>query len=138
MVNKVILVGNAGKDPEVRHLESGAVLATLSIATTESYKNQSGEKVTQTEWHNLVFWNNLAGIVEKYVKKGDKIYVEGKIKTRSYEAQDGSKKYITEIFVSTLQMLGSPSRQNTNQSYSQPAPPEEESYTDEVAGDLPF
>ena len=137
MVNKVILVGNVGKDPEVRHLESGAVLATLTIATTESYKNQSGEKVSQTEWHNLVFWNNLAGIVEKYVKKGDKIYVEGKIKTRSYEAQDGSKKYITEIFVSTLQMLGSPSRQNSGNAPSNHPEPEE-SYTDEVAGDLPF
>lgn len=107
-VNKVILVGNVGKDPEVRHMDNGVSVANFSLATTESYKNKAGEKVVTTEWHRLVLWRGLAEIAEKYVKKGSQIYVEGKLKTRDYD-KDGQKHYTTEIFVDVMQMLGSKS-----------------------------
>lgn len=107
-VNKVILVGNLGKDPEVRTLESGAKVATFPIATTEVFKNKNGEKVEHTEWHNLVLWRGLAEIAESYLKKGRQIYVEGRIRTRSYDDKDGVKKWITEINVDNMTMLGSP------------------------------
>src|SRR5262245_1736424 len=95
-VNKVILVGNVGKDPEVRYLENGVAQARFSLATSESYKNKNGERVEQTEWHNIVLWRGLAEVAEKYVRKGKMLYIEGKIKTRSY-GDDNNKKYITEI-----------------------------------------
>ena len=136
MVNKVILLGNAGKDPEVRHLEGGAIVATLTLATSESYKNNSGEKVTQTEWHNLVIWNSLAQVVEQYIKKGDRLYVEGRIKSRQYEAQDGTKRYITEVFVNTLKMLGSAAKTNNSQKEHDSIGEEDYSYEGETG--LPF
>ena len=106
-VNKVILIGNLGKDPEVRHLESGAVVANFSLATSESYKDKnSGELITNTDWHNIVVWRGLAEVAEKYAKKGDKIYIEGKLKSRSYQDQDGVTKYITEILADNLVLLG--------------------------------
>jgi len=105
-VNKVILVGNAGKDPEVKYLEGGAAVAKFSLATSESYKDKTtGSKVEQTEWHNIVMWNKLAEIAEKYVKKGNKLYIEGKIKTRSY-GEENNKKYFTEIIADNMVMLG--------------------------------
>lgn len=106
MKNKVILIGNLGKDPETRSLENGAKVSTFSIATSETYKDKAGEKVTNTTWHNLVLWRGLADVAEKYLKKGALIYVEGKIANRSYEAKDGTKRYITEIVVGELVMLG--------------------------------
>lgn len=105
-VNKVILVGNVGKDPEVRHLEGGASVASFPLATSETYKNKTGEKVTTTEWHNIVAWRGLAEISEKYVKKGSQIYIDGRIRTRSYDDKDGNKRYITEIIADTLRLLG--------------------------------
>lgn len=107
-VNKVILLGNVGKDPEVRKLDSGISVATFSIATTErGYKLQNGTDVPErTEWHNIVLWRGLADIAEKYVKKGDKLYIEGKIKTRSYDDKSGVKRYVTEIFADNMEMLG--------------------------------
>lgn len=105
-VNKVILVGNIGKDPEVRNLENGAKVATFSLATSDSYKDKSGNKVDQTEWHNIVAWRGLAEIAEKYMRKGMTIYLEGKIRTRSWEDKEGNKKYTTEIIADTIQMLG--------------------------------
>ncbi len=105
MLNKVMLIGNLGRDPEVRYFDSGIAKAQFPIATSETYKDKSGEKVTQTEWHNVVAWRGLAEVVEKYVKKGDKIYIEGKIRTRSYDDKDGVKKYVTEIVADNLQML---------------------------------
>ena len=107
MVNKSILIGNVGKDPEINHLESGVIVASFSLATTENYKNKAGEKVSTTQWHKIVFWNKPAEIVEKYVKKGDKLYVEGKITYRTYDNKDGQKVYITEIVGNNLVMLGS-------------------------------
>lgn len=137
-VNKVILVGNVGKDPEVRHLDSGVAVANFSLATSETYKNKENQKVTNTEWHNIVVWRGLAEIVEKYVKKGDPLYLEGKIRTRSYDDKEGNKKYITEILVDNLQMLGSKQSNDENS-----APAEKESTSDidtapQEEDDLPF
>jgi len=105
-VNKVILVGNVGKDPEVKRLDNGTTYARLSLATSESYKDKEGNKVEKTEWHNLVFWRGLAEVVEKWVKKGQQLYVEGSIKTTISE-EDGEKKYFTDIVVKDMQMIGS-------------------------------
>lgn len=113
-VNKVILVGNLGKDPEVRHLESGRAVANFSLATTEFYKNKNGERVSNTEWHNIVMWTPLAEIAEKYLRKGNSVYVEGKLQTRSYDDKDGNRKYITEVVVQTLNMLGSKNDGNSD------------------------
>src|SRR5512146_2725943 len=104
-INKVILVGHVGKDPEIRHLDSETSVANFTLATSENYTNKNGDKVESTEWHNIVCWRKLANLAENYIRKGSQIYVEGKIKTRSYE-QDGNKKYITEIYADTVQLLG--------------------------------
>lgn len=104
-VNKVILVGNVGKDPEVRHLDSGVAVASFPFATSETY-TKNGERVTTTEWHNIVLWRGLAEVAEKYVKKGSKLFLEGKITTRQYE-KDGQTKYFTEIVVNNMVMLDS-------------------------------
>jgi single-strand DNA-binding protein len=138
MVNKVLLVGNVGKDPEVRHIESGVAVANFPIATNESYKNKSGERVTNTEWHNIVVWRGLAEVVEKYVKKGSLLYIEGKIRTRSYDDQNGNKRYITEIVADNLKMLDRSSGGDSSQSQeSQPQAPEGNFKSDET-DDLPF
>lgn len=107
-VNKVILIGNVGKDPEVRYLENNLRVATLTLATTErGYELSNGTKVPdRTEWHNIVLWRGLAEIAEKYVRKGSQIYVEGKIRSRSYDDKTGNRRYITEIVVDNLQLLG--------------------------------
>jgi single-strand DNA-binding protein len=105
-VNKVILVGNVGKDPETRYLDETTAITKFPMATSETYKNKQGERVSTTEWHNVVLWRGLAQVAEKYVKKGTQIYIEGRIKTRSYEDADGNKKYITEIVGDQMQLLG--------------------------------
>lgn len=105
-VNKVILVGNLGRDPEVRHLENGRAVANFSIATSETYKNKQGERVTTTEWHNIVLWTPLAEIAEKYLQKGKQVYIEGKLTTRSYDDKEGVTKYITEVVGREMTLLG--------------------------------
>jgi single-strand DNA-binding protein len=105
-VNKVILIGNLGKDPEVRHLEGGATVCNFPLATTEVYKDKAGNRQEQTEWHNIVLWRGLADIAEKYLKKGMSIYVEGKLRTRSWEDKEGHKRYTTEILGDSFTMLG--------------------------------
>lgn len=105
-VNKVILVGNVGKDPETRYLDESTAITKFPMATSETYKNKAGERVSTTEWHNVVLWRGLAQVAEKYVKKGTQIYLEGRIKTRSYDDADGNKKYITEIVGDQMQLLG--------------------------------
>jgi len=106
-VNKVILVGHLGQDPELRNTPSGDAVATASLATTESWKGKDGQKQERTEWHRLVFWRKLAEVVGEYLHKGSLIYVEGKLQTRKWQAQDGSDRYSTEIVVSEMQMLDS-------------------------------
>ena len=105
-VNKVILVGNLGKDPEVKYLDNGVAVANFSLATTENYKNREGERVSQTEWHNIVLWRGLAEVAEKYLKKGANIYIEGKIKTRKWEDKEGVTRYSTEVLADNMTMLG--------------------------------
>lgn len=105
-VNKVILVGNLGKDPEVRYLDSGVAVANFSLATSESYKNKEGERVSQTEWHNIVVWRGLAEVAEKWLKKGSSVYIEGKIRTRKWEDKEGNTRYTTEILADNMTMLG--------------------------------
>ena len=104
--NKVQLIGNIGNTPEIITLESGKKLAKFSLATNESYKDASGQKIDKVEWHNLVAWGNTCDIVEKYVTKGKEIAIEGKLTSRSYETKEGEKRYITEIVVNELLMLG--------------------------------
>jgi single-strand DNA-binding protein len=104
-INKVILVGNVGKDPVVRYFDKGVAKATFPLATSESYTNQQGEMITTTEWHNIVLWRALAEVAEKTIKKGSQVYIVGKIKTRSYVDKDGNNKYITEILADTLLLL---------------------------------
>ena len=103
--NKVLLIGNTGRDPEVRHLESGVAVATFTLATTERYKDRNGVMQDQTEWHNIVCWRNLAELSEKYIKKGAQIFVEGKIRTRSWADQTGAKRYTTEIVADNIRLL---------------------------------
>jgi single-strand DNA-binding protein len=106
--NSVQLIGRLGKDPEVKTFEKGKKLATITLATNDSYKNQKGEKVIDTQWHSLVIWGKLVDIVAKYLKKGNEIAIEGKLVHRSYETSNGEKKYVTEISVNDLVMLGKP------------------------------
>ncbi|MFT6165916.1 MAG: single-strand DNA-binding protein [Vicingaceae bacterium] len=104
--NNVQLIGNLGMNPEVKTLESGSTVAKFSIATSDRYKNNKGEQVEETTWHNLVAWGKTAEIAEKYLKKGSQVAVDGKLTNRSYEAKDGTKKYVSEIVVNEILMLG--------------------------------
>jgi len=120
MINKVTLLGRVGKDPEVRHFENDGAVCNFSLATNRSYKNKNGEKVEETEWHNLVIWSRgLVTVAEKYIKKGTLLYVEGRLATRSWDDQSGAKKYTTEIMVESFKMLdGKPEGSNSGESYT--------------------
>lgn len=151
-VNKVILVGNLGKDPEVRHLESGVAVASFSLATSESYKDRnSGERKTVTEWHNIVLWRGLAEVAEKYLHKGDQVYIEGRLRTRSWESEQGTR-YTTEIVGDNMTMLGGrrseggsatpgntaePAQSAPAQQVNEPVP-EKIKMTEDDTDDLPF
>ncbi len=111
-VNKVILIGNLGKDPEVRRLENGAVVANFPIATSESYTDKNGQKIEHTDWHDIVVWRGLAEIAEKYLRKGHKIYVEGRLKKRSYQDKDNQTRYISEVLADEFTMLTRPDNAN--------------------------
>lgn len=136
-VNKVILIGHVGKDPDVRYYDSGQAVATFPLATTErGYTMQNGTQVPdRTEWHNIVLWRGLAQTVEKYVRKGDKLYIEGKLRSRSYDDQNGVKRYVVEIYADNMEML-------TPKSAAQPsavAPAARASKEEETPSDvLPF
>ena len=104
-VNKVILVGNLGQDPAVRYMENGASKATFSLATNEVYKNRDSERVTQTQWHNIVLWRGAADIADKYLRKGDPVYIEGKLTYRSYDDKEGNKRSITEVVAREIVLL---------------------------------
>ncbi|PIQ21391.1 MAG: single-stranded DNA-binding protein [Cytophagales bacterium CG18_big_fil_WC_8_21_14_2_50_42_9] len=105
-INRVILVGNLGKDPEIRHTEGGIAVARFPIATSETFKDKAGNKQERTEWHNIVAWRGLAEVAEKYMKKGQSIYVEGKIRTNSYQDKEGIQRYSVEIVADNITMLG--------------------------------
>ena len=134
-MNTVILMGNVGKDPEIRYVDAGVCVASLVLATTErGYKLQNGTEVPdRTEWHNIVLWRGLAETVEKYVKKGDKLYIEGKIHSRSYDDRNGVKRYVTEIWADAMEML-------TPKQVSQPQPeqPQQSASTEQTEEKLPF
>ncbi|MCQ2178058.1 MAG: single-stranded DNA-binding protein [Bacteroidales bacterium] len=168
-VNKVILVGNVGRDPEVRYLDGnvpggqGTKVATFTLATTERYRDRNGEQRENTEWHNIVAWRQSADVAEKFVKKGTQLYIEGRLRTRSFTDQTGNKRYTTEIVVDTLQLLGrressdnaqggyqqpyqaAPAQQQyqaapAQQTYNQPAaqPAQQPAAADDGTDDLPF
>lgn len=113
-LNKVILIGNTGRDPEIRNVNADTKAASFTLATTERYKDKSGEIVENTEWHSINVIGRLAEIVEKYVKKGSQLYIEGKIRTRSYTTSSGEKKYVTEISADNIQLLGNKEAQSTS------------------------
>ncbi len=139
-VNKVILIGNLGKDPELRYAPSGSAVASFSLATSEQWKDQEGNPQERTSWHNIVVWGKLAEIAAEYLKKGRKVYIEGRLQYRDYEGKDGNKRYVTEIVANDLVMLGS--RQDggeqggsfTKEDSSSSAPPS----VSEEKDDLPF
>lgn len=149
-VNKVILIGNLGADPEVRYLESGSCVAKFNIATTESYTNKSGERVDNTEWHRIELWEGLAKVAEKYLKKGSQVYIEGKIRSDKWTDKEGNEKYGTTIRGNSMTLLGSapggsnggsseqssaPGSQNRQYTQDPPLPPVMTSGDDD---DLPF
>jgi single-strand DNA-binding protein len=143
-VNKVILVGRLGKDPEVRNLENGAVVANFSMATSESYKDRTtGEKKEVTEWHNIVLWRGLAEIAQKYLHKGDMVFIEGKLRTRSWE-KDGVTRYTTEVVADNMTMLspksggGGGSDYSSERNSSENARASATSTADTSTDDLPF
>ena len=136
-VNKVILIGNVGKDPDVRYLDSGVAVATFSLATTErGYTLQNGTQVPdRTEWHNIVLWRGLAQTAEKYVHKGDELYIEGKIRSRSYDDQNGVKRSIVEIFADNMEMLTPRGTAQPQQPMQQPV---QQPAVENPSDDLPF
>ena len=134
-VNKAILLGNLGKDPEIRKLDDGRAVANFSIATSETYKNKSGEKVTNTEWHNVVLWTPLAEIAQSYLKKGSQVYIEGKISNRSYEDKEGVKKYISEVVGRDIRLLGRAPESSVNEPSNSSSQETKESVQED---DLPF
>lgn len=131
-VNKVILIGNLGKDPEIQKFDNGVKKAAFSLATTEVFKNKDGEKTSHTEWHNIVLWRGLAEIAENYLKKGNTIFLEGKIRRRDWEDKDGQKRYTFEIIGDSMTMLGGPRKETT------PGEPVVESVKEENGGDAPL
>ncbi len=134
-INKVILVGNLGKDPETFTFENGVKKVSFSLATTESYKDKEGNKIDQTEWHNVVLWRGLADVAEKYLSKGSQVYIEGKIKTRAWDDKDGNKRYTTEIYGDNMTMLGG--RRDDSQTSGNTSKPADVKVP-EPEDDLPF
>ena len=144
-LNKAMLIGNVGKDPEVRHLESGVPVVTISLATSERYKDRNGEVKEQTEWHSVVLWRQLAEFAEKYLRKGMQIYVEGKIRTRSWEDQNGQKRYATEVVADVVRLLGRksdnehhPATVTAKPAVAATAPAEDPLIEQNEGDDLPF
>ncbi|MBP3563254.1 MAG: single-stranded DNA-binding protein [Bacteroidales bacterium] len=152
-LNKAMLIGNVGRDPEVRYLDGqsgNAKVATFTLATTERYRDRNGETRENTEWHNIVAWRSTADVVERFVKKGTQVYIEGRIRTRSWDDQSGNKRYTTEIIADNLQLLGKKSdnpgaqpggyQAPTQQSagYQQPGYAQQTVAEDMPDDDLPF
>ncbi len=148
-VNKVILVGNLGRDPEVRYMPDGGAITNVSIATTDTWKDKNGEKQERTEWHRIAFFGKLAEIAGEYLKKGSQIYVEGALRTRKWQDKDGQDKYTTEVIADRMQMLGSrsggsvnmdppPSQATSGGSAGSPAAAKSGGKFDDFPDDIPF
>jgi single-strand DNA-binding protein len=142
-VNKAILVGNLGKDPELRYTPSGTAVCTFTLATSERFKNKQGEQQDRTEWHNIVVWAGLAEICGKYLTKGKQVYIEGRIQNRSYDDRDGNKRYISEVVASEMQMLSRSGDQGGGGGSRPTTPPEEPSASSQEPpfnpdDDIPF
>ncbi len=130
MVNKVILIGNVGKDPVIRNINENTPVATFTLATNEVYKDQNGQLQKVTEWHNIVAWRNNAQLAEKFIKKGSQLYIEGRIKSRSYTDKDNQTRYITEIVADKIQLLGKKDDNLTDTTYSTDSTTVNETTTD--------
>ncbi len=141
-LNKVILIGRLGKDPEMRYTPQGVAVTTFNVATNESYKDREGKEVENTEWHRIVTWRKLAEICGQYLKKGSLVYIEGKLKTRTYDDKDGVKKYITETIADQMQMLDSKrdsgDRSTSSHDTGSMSAPTEPSSASSAEDDLPF
>jgi len=137
-VNKVILIGNLGADPELRYTPSGAAVANFNIATTEKWKDKEGQNQERTEWHRIILWSRQAEVAKEYLRKGSSVYIEGRIQNRSYDDKDGIKRYVTEIVGQRMQLLGG--RSGGGQSDSGPSgpPPPSDDNLDKEDDDLPF
>ena len=136
-INKVILVGHLGKDPEVRHLEGGVAVASFPLATSETF-NKDGRKVEQTEWHNIVMWRGLADVAAKFLQKGKLVYIEGKLRTRSFEDKEGIKKYTTEVVAENFTMLGRKTDFEDTMQRQALKTTDTDGYRNNDADDLPF
>ncbi|HLG20004.1 MAG TPA: single-stranded DNA-binding protein [Bdellovibrionota bacterium] len=137
-VNKVILIGNLGADPEIRYTQGGVPVATLRVATSEQWKNKNGQKEERTEWHRVVLWSRLAELAGQYLSKGRQVYLEGRIQTRSWDDKEGKKRYSTEVVATQMQFLGGPSERKAelpSMSEELPPPPENLGQKEE---DVPF
>ncbi len=137
-VNKVILIGNLGQDPELRYTSAGVAVATFSLATNETWKDQDGNAQERTQWHNLVAWRKLAEICGEYLKKGSRIYVEGRLQYRNYDDKNGVKRYVTEIVIDQMMMLDSKGAGHSNGGSSVPPQQQSEDVGPEKGDDLPF
>tara|TARA_B100000242_G_scaffold294296_1_gene276104 strand:- start:9999 stop:10439 length:441 start_codon:yes stop_codon:yes gene_type:complete len=142
-LNKVMLIGNLGDDIKMHHFEDGGCVGRFPLATNENYTNkQTGERVTNTEWHNIVVRNKAAEICNQYLKKGDKVYIEGKLKTRKWQAEDGQQRYSTEVHVNEFNFLNNRNESTAENSYqaptAQPSQPSSESQNQDKPDDLPF
>lgn len=137
--NKITLIGTLGKDPEVKHLEDGLCVANFPIATNETWKDKNtGEKVSETEWHNIVLWRGLGEVAEKYLKKGNNVYIEGKLKTRSWTDRDGNTQYRTDVIGDDLIMLGSKPTNQQSEPTTQLEQAEQATVSEAIDDELPF
>ena len=136
-LNKAMIIGHLGRDPEMRHTQSGTAVANFSVATSERFTDKSGEKQERTEWHNIVAWGKLAEICERYLVKGKQVYLEGRLQTRKWEDKNGNDRYTTEIVANQMQMLGSGGQKEQNAGDQNNAPTQSNVGSDDV-DDLPF
>jgi single-strand DNA-binding protein len=137
-VNKVILIGNLGSDPETRHMQDGSPVVTISLATTDTWKDKNGEKQEKTEWHRATFYRKLAEIAGEYLKKGRSVYIEGRLETRKWTDKNGVERYTTQIIADTMQMLGSKSGSGSESSQQSHAPAQNKAGFDDLDNDIPF
>ena len=134
----MILIGNLGRDPEIQNFENGVKKAGFTLATTEAYRDKEGQKATHTEWHNIVLWRGLAEVAERFLKKGNTVYIEGRIRRREYEDKEGQKKFIYEILGDSMQMLGGPRGNEENNGNQPVTAPAEAPVVPAPDDDLPF